>query len=156
MYPFYSVLLHCDWMKSEILRTIHKFMDPLESDIRITTYESKHFSSVGGARYIIRPINAVTQLVSPFQCLLVDVLNETNVNALYLDPIRLNVDVEAEKRAMKYPREGYIHREITNWKLEQDKHLAPILETKGTSIFMVLLRAHSFNVSMENALLSKG
>ena len=101
---FYLILLKCDWIKSEILRAILKFINSLESHIYITNYESKHFYSVGGARYIIRPINVVTELFSSaFQCLLVDVLNEPNVNALFPHPIRLNVDLVAVKGAMKYP-----------------------------------------------------
>ena len=146
-YPFYSVLLQCDWIKSQILRVILKFTDPVESNICIKDYESKHFYIVGGARYIIRPINLVTQLISStFHCLLVDLLNENNVIALFPNLIRLNVDLEALKRARMSPREGYVQREITNWKVE-DKHLPPILETKGTSILMMLLRAHSFTIS---------
>ena len=33
VYPFYLILLKCDWIKSEILRAILKFIDPLESQI---------------------------------------------------------------------------------------------------------------------------
>ena len=96
VYPFYDIVLKCDWIKSEILRVILKFIDPLGNNIYITHYESKHFYSVGWARFIIRPINVVTELISSaFQCLLVDVLNETKVNALFPHPFRLNVDLDA-------------------------------------------------------------
>ena len=39
VYPFYLILLKCDWIKSEILQTILKFIDPLERHTYITHYE---------------------------------------------------------------------------------------------------------------------
>ena len=142
VYPFYFILLKCDWIKSEILSAILKFIDPLERHIYITHYESNHFYSTKDGRFIIRPINVITQLIcSPFQCLLLEVLNQANVNASFPDPIRLNVDLDALKRAMKYPRKGHLHNDITNWNLdaEEEKHLPAIVQGKGTSIFMLLL-----------------
>ena len=87
----------------------------------------------------------ISQLISPFQCILVAVLNETNVNALFQHPIRLNVDLDAVKRAMKYHREAYIHDDIKNWKLEEDNHLPSLLRAKGTSICMLLFRTLRVN-----------
>ena len=82
VYPFYDIVLKCDWIKSEILRVILKFIDPLGNNIYITHYESKHFYTVAGGTFNISPIIVVSHLISePFQCLLFALLNETNVTA---------------------------------------------------------------------------
>ena len=155
VYPFYALIVRCDWVNSEVVRMILKsgIIDPLENHINVVYWERK--LSDNGADYnlhprnVIKSMNVLTQLIiSPFRNHIMDIITEANINNSFPKPNRFNVDIGVVQRAMKRPESGLWGNAEHMWPL-RDHSLAPAMQSEGKSIFMLLFRSHWLTSNQE-------
>ena len=147
-YPFYAGMVHCHWVKSEIVRMVLKsgIIDTLVSHIHVLRLKGNESSN--GVDYnlyprsLIKAMNVLTQLlISPFRNQVLDILTPLSSNETFPRTPLFYLNIETVQTAMKRPDMG-LWENNDHVLPFRDRSLSPVMPTEGKSILMFVFRSH--------------